>query len=130
ISKIVEEVEAVPEPMTKQRLAEVTGLNTNLKELDSTSGADGEDLEKIAISKHIELIFDLIVTLKDQPDNEDIESLYNQANPNADSPSDVDVIKTILLLATGMRVEPGLFLNFVNDATVDAKGEEVTVESF
>lgn len=130
ISKIVEEVEAVPEPTARQRLAGVTGLNTSLRELDSTSGADGEDLEKIAISKHIELIFDLIVTLKDQPDNEDIESLYNQANPDAASPSDVDVIKTILLLATGMRLEPGLFLNFVNDATVDAKGEEVTVESF
>lgn len=130
ISKIVEEVEAVPEPTARQRLAEVTGLNTSLRELDSTSDADGEDLEKIAISKHIELIFGLIVTLKDQPDNEDIESLYNQANPDTDSPSDVDVIKTVLLLATGMRVETGLFLNFVNDATVDAKGEEVTIESF
>lgn len=130
ISKTIEEVEAVPEPTARQRLAEVTGLNTRLRELDSPSGADGEDLVKIEISKHIELIFGLIVTLKDQPNNEDIKELYNEANPDAASPSDADVIKTVLLLATGMRVEPGLFLNFVNDATVDANGEEVTIETF
>ena len=38
------------------------------------------------------------------PDNEDIKELYDQANPDAASPTDADVVRTILLLATGMRV--------------------------
>ena len=130
ISKTVDEVEAVIEPTERDKLAEVTGLNTSLRELDSPSGEDGAELVKIEISKHIGLIFKLITDFKDQPDNEDIKELYDLANPEATSTTDADVVKTILLLATGMRIDPGLFLSFVNDATYDVNGEEVTIESF
>ena len=130
ISKTVDEVEAVVEPTERDKLAEVTGLNTSLRELDSPSGEDGAELVKIEISKHIGLIFKLITDLKDQPDNEDIKELYDLANPDATSTTDADVVKTILLLATGMRIDPGLFLNFINDATYDVNGEAVTIESF
>lgn len=130
ISKTVDEVEAVVEPTSRKILAEVTELNTSLRDLDSPNGEDGVELVKIEISKHIELIFELIVNLKDLPDNEDIKELYDQANPDAASPTDADVVRTILLLATGMRIQPGLFLDFVNDSICDANGEEVTIESF
>ncbi len=129
ISQTVEEVEAVVAPTDREKLDEVTGLNTSLRELDSPNGEGGADLVKIEISEHIKLIFNLIVELKDQPNNEDIRELYDQANPLT-SPTDADVVRTVLLLATGMRIEPGLFLNFVNDATYDVNGEEVTIEFF
>ena len=125
IESVVDSVEAVVVPSIKNQLEEVTGLNDSLDAFDKPS--DDDDEVKIEISRHLQLIFDEIKSLKDNPGNEHFLETYNKANPLG---TENNVDATILLLATGMRNDLGAFLNFVNDATVEVAGEVVTLEGF
>lgn len=127
IDDIVETIESVRHLTMQDQLAETTGLDSSFRGIEASFCEDEEPV-KIEISEHIKLIFTLILTLKDSPGNEDIREVYEQANPEPSIP--VNVIKTILLLATGMRNSPNSFIDFVNDATCEANGVAVNLQDF
>lgn len=129
IESTVNSVEAVVVPSSiRSQLEEVTGLNDSLDAFDKPSDDDDDyDEVKIEFSRHLQLIFDEIKSLKDKPGNEDFIDIYNKANPLG---TENNVDYAILLLATAMRNDLGAFLNFVNDVTVEVGGEAVTLEGF